>query len=313
LVTGAAGFIGSHLCEALLARGDRVVGIDSFEPTYPRAHKQLNLSGPAGHEAFAFHEGDVVDAPLAELLEGIDCVFHIAAKPGVRDSWSGFDDYLRSNLAATNALLDACTGRELRVVYASSSSVYGNPDTFPVTEDAPLHPLSPYGATKVATEALANAYWSSQGVDVVGLRYFTAYGPRQRPDMALARFIDAAERGEDLPVFGDGRQMRDFTYVADIVAGTIAAAEHGRAGAAYNIASGNPVPLLDVLDALGAALERPLALRFDPAPPGESRDTWGDVTRAREELGYAPTVALVEGLAAQVAETQRRRAAIPVA
>jgi nucleoside-diphosphate-sugar epimerase len=313
LVTGAAGFIGSHLCEALLARGDRIVGIDSFEPTYPRAHKQLNLSAPAGHEAFAFHEGDVVDAPLAELLEGVDCVFHIAAKPGVRDSWSGFDDYLRSNLAATKALLDACVGRAIRVVYASSSSVYGNPESFPVTEDAPLHPLSPYGATKVATEALANAYWSSQGVDVVGLRYFTAYGPRQRPDMALARFIDAAERGEELPVFGDGRQMRDFTYVADIVAGTIAAAERGRAGAAYNIASGNPVPLLDVLDALGAALDRPLALRFDPAPPGESRDTWGDTSRARDELGYAPTVGLVEGLSAQVAETQRRRAAIPVA
>jgi UDP-glucuronate 4-epimerase len=309
MVTGAAGFIGSHLCDELLRRGHRVVGIDSFEPTYPRAQKQLNL--PA-HENFALHEGDVVDAPLAELLEGVDWVFHIAAKPGVRDSWSGFDAYLRSNLAATNALLDACVGRAVRVVYASSSSVYGNPAALPVSEEVPLHPLSPYGATKVATEALASAFWQSQGVDVVGLRYFTAYGPRQRPDMALARFIDAALRGEELPIFGDGRQTRDFTYIADIVAGTIAAAERGHAGAAYNIASGNPQPLLDVLDQLGAALGQPLAVRLEPAPPGESRDTWGDIALAREHLGYAPTVPLAHGLAAQVEET-RRRAALPVA
>lgn len=313
MVTGAAGFIGSHLCEALLRRGHRVVGVDSFEPTYPRALKQLNLSGPAAHEAFAFHEGDVAAAPLDELLEGVDWVFHIAARPGVRESWTGFDDYLRANLSATNVLLAACAERAVRVVYASSSSVYGDPAALPVSEDVPLHPLSPYGATKVATEALAGAYWSSHGLEVVGLRYFTAYGPRQRPDMALARFIDAAERGEELPVFGDGRQGRDFTYVADIVEGTIAAAERGHPGAAYNIASGNPLPLLEVLDELGVALDRPLALRFDPAPRGESRDTWGDIALAREHLGYAPTVALAEGLAAQVVETQRRRAAMPVA
>jgi nucleoside-diphosphate-sugar epimerase len=229
----------------------------------------------------------------------------------VRDSWSGFDDYLRSNLAATKALLDACVGRDVRVVYASSSSVYGNPSALPVTEEVPLHPLSPYGATKVATEALASAYWRSQGVAVVGLRYFTAYGPRQRPDMALARFIDAALGGEELPLFGDGLQTRDFTYVADIVAGTIAAAERGHPGAAYNIASGNPRPLLEVLDELAVALDQPLALRREPAPPGESRDTWGDIALARDHLGYAPTVPLADGLAAQV-EEMRRRAALPV-
>ena len=312
MVTGAAGFIGSHLCEELLRRGHSVVGVDSFEPTYPRATKQLNLAGAAAHEAFAFHEGDVGDAPLAELLEGVDWVFHIAAKPGVRDSWGGFDAYLRSNLAATQALLDACIGRDVRVVYASSSSVYGNPSVMPVSEDVPLRPLSPYGATKVAMEALAGAYLQSQGVDAVGLRYFTAYGPRQRPDMALARFIDAALRGEELPLFGDGRQTRDFTYVADIVAGTIAAAERGHAGAAYNIASGNPLPMLDVLDELAVALGQPLAVSLQPAPAGESRDTWGDIALAREHLGYAPTVPLAAGLSAQV-EEMRRRAAIAVA
>jgi len=307
LVTGAAGFIGSHLCEALLARGTAVTGVDAMTSSYAPAQKELNLAGALAHERFRFHPLDLAEAPIEPLLYGVDTVFHLAARPGVRDSWADFDAYVRANVCATKRLLDACVGRPVRVVYASSSSVYGDAPALPVTEGAALHPVSPYGATKVTAEAVAGAYWRSHGVEVVGLRYFTVYGPRQRPDMAIARFIAMGERGEEIPVFGDGRQLRDFTYVGDIVAGTLLAAERGRPGAVYNIASGDPHPLVDVLGHLRAVLEHPLALRFAPAQVGDVRDTWGNIALAHRELGYMPRVGLDEGLAAQVAETERRR------
>jgi nucleoside-diphosphate-sugar epimerase len=313
VVTGAGGFIGSHLCEALLAAGRPVRGVDSLTPHYDRELKELNLAGPSAHAGFSFHELDLCDPSLRELIAEARTVFHLAARPGVRDSWVDFDDYVHSNVRGTKALLDACVGRDLRVVFASSSSVYGNAAQLPVTEEARTVPISPYGATKVMTEVLASAYNRAHGLETVGLRCFTVYGPRQRPDMSLARFVEASVQGRPLPIYGDGRQLRDFTYVGDVVAAALAAAECGRSGAIYNVASGDPRPLLDVLEELRQALGGKLALEHEDPKLGDVRDTWASIELARRELGFAPATSLAEGLRAQVSEAQRRREALTVA
>jgi UDP-glucuronate 4-epimerase len=309
LVTGAAGFIGSALCDELLRTGHRVIGVDALTATYAPALKERNLASALADPAFTLHRDALDEAPLEALLDGVDVVYHLAARPGVRASWSDFPEYLHANVAATKRLLDACVGRELRVVYASSSSVYGDAAALPVSEGCDLHPVSPYGATKVAAEVIAGAYWRSHGLAAVGLRYFTVYGPRQRPDMAISRFIEAADAGREIGIYGDGRQMRDFTYVGDIVAATILAAEHGEPGDVYNVASGDPHPLLDVLGQLGDVLGTELALRFDPVQLGDVRDTWASIERAHRQLGYRPAVTLRDGLAAQAVEARARRAA----
>jgi UDP-glucuronate 4-epimerase len=313
VVTGAAGFIGSHLCEALLTDGHEVVGVDSFTAHYDRSLKELNVATAREHPSFTLLEADLVDGSVAEAIQASSCVFHLAARPGVRDSWDDFSDYVHSNIVGTKAVLDACLAGSARLVYASSSSVYGNAERLPVTEDMALHPISPYGASKVMTETMAGAYRAAQGLETVGLRYFTVYGPRQRPDMGLARFIEAAVAGRDIPVFGDGRQLRDFTYVGDIAAATVAAADRGEPGGVYNIASGNPLPLLDVLAALGEVLETELSLQFEDTKRGDVRDTHAATDRARAALGYEPRTSLAEGLKAQVQEAARRRAALAAA
>jgi nucleoside-diphosphate-sugar epimerase len=307
LVTGAGGFIGSHLTEALLGEGHRVIGIDTMEPTYGRAIKERNLREASAHPAFSLHERDIARDPLDDLFDGVDTVFHLAARPGVRDSWEDFDAYVQANVVATKRVFDACVGRGIRVVYASSSSVYGDAPALPVTEGGTLQPVSPYGATKVTTEVIAGAYWKSHGLESVGMRYFTVYGPRQRPDMAISRFIEAGDRGTEIGVYGDGQQLRDFTYVGDVVRATLLAARNGTPGHLYNIASGDPHPLLDVLDQLSSVMERPLSLRFDPTQLGDVRDTWASIKRARQELGFRPQTTLREGLGAQVRETRERR------
>jgi UDP-glucuronate 4-epimerase len=310
LVTGAAGFIGSHLCEAQLDAGRVVHGIDSFSDHYARDLKELNLAPLLAHERFLLHELDIVDGPLDELVGEAEWVFHLAARPGVRDSWSDFDDYTSSNILGTRAVLDACARHRVRLIYASSSSVYGDAAELPVRETAPLRPISPYGASKVMTEMLSGAYARSHGLEAIGLRYFTVYGPRQRPDMALARFIEAGVHGHDLPVFGDGRQLRDFTYVHDAVTATIAAAERGSPGAIYNVASSRPQPLLDVLDELSRAMGRELRLTFEDTQAGDVRDTWACTDLTREQLDFEATTSLADGLLAQVQEAERRRAAL---
>jgi nucleoside-diphosphate-sugar epimerase len=312
-VTGAAGFVGSHLSEALLALGHPVRGLDSLTPLYSRVLKELNLAGCVAHSDFTFHEQDLLDGTLDELVDGAQVVFHLAARPGVRDSWHDFDDYVRSNILGTKALFDACAGRDVKVVYASSSSVYGDADALPVTEAHPTVPISPYGASKVMTEVMAGAYRRAQGLDVVGLRYFTVYGPRQRPDMGLARFIEAAVEGRRLPIYGDGRQLRDFTYVGDVVDATVAAAELGGSGSVYNIASSDPHPLLEVLAQLGDVLGRELTMDFEPAKLGDVRDTWASTALAQAEIGFSPSTSLADGLAAQVADAVRRREALAAA
>jgi UDP-glucuronate 4-epimerase len=308
LVTGAGGFVGSHLAERLVADGHEVVGVECFSEHYARELKQLNLSKLDEETRFELVETDISDAPMTELLRDVDIAFHLAARPGVRDSWSEFGDYVDANIVASRVVFDAAAATSTRVVYASSSSVYGDATSLPVSEDHRLHPISPYGASKVMTEVLAGAYASSYGLDAVGLRYFTVYGPRQRPDMGLAKFIEAIVAGDDIPIFGDGRQQRDMTYVGDVVEATLAAGELGTPGAVYNVASGAPRALLDILKELGDVLGLPLQFAHETAKPGDVRDTWGDIGRAARDLNYGPAVTLREGLTQQAAEAVRRRA-----
>jgi nucleoside-diphosphate-sugar epimerase len=315
LVTGCAGFLGSQLCEALLERGHDVVGVDCFTDYYPRPLKEANVAGIRRVPGFQLVEADLTVGPLDRLLDGVDVVFHLAAQPGVRASFGdGFGAYVRHNVEATQRLLAAAAGRDLSAfVYASSSSVYGDQEIYPVREDAPVRPMSPYGATKVITEQLANAFWRSQGVPVVGMRYFTVYGPRQRPDMAFSRFLAGALAGRALRVFGDGRQVREFTYVADVVSATIAAAERGERGSVYNVGGGQPVALLDVIDLLQGLLGGPLALEYVDARPGDPRRTDADVTRAARDLDYRPETTLAQGLACQIESIHATRTATEVA
>jgi UDP-glucuronate 4-epimerase len=310
MVTGAAGFIGSHLSARLIDGGVDVLGVDCFSSHYERSLKELNIASLASEKRFDLLEADLATADLTELIQNVDIVFHLAARPGVRDSWSDFADYVHSNINASRSLFDACAATGVRIVFASSSSVYGDNAELPVDEQALLHPVSPYGATKVMTEVLAGAYAASLGLEAIGLRYFTVYGPRQRPDMGLSRFIEAASAGEPIRVFGDGRQLRDMTYVGDAVAATVAAAERGQPGAVYNVASCAPRSLLAILGELERILGRELHLEHEQRKTGDVRDTWGDIGRARTELGYEPATPLHRGLEQQVLEAAHRRTAL---
>jgi len=252
LVTGTAGFIGSHLTAALLDRGTAVVGIDCFTDYYARALKEANLAVNAGRPEFEFVESSIQTADLGALLDGVTHVFHLAAQAGVRKSWGrDFRTYTEHNVDASQRLLEACVGRPIqKFVYASSSSLYGDAKTIPVAEDALPRPLSPYGVTKLAAEHLCQLYWANHRVPTTSVRYFTVYGPRQRPDMAFHRFITAALTDQPITVYGDGSQTRDFTFVADAVAATIAAGDCGVPGRAYNVGGGSRVSVQHVLDIL---------------------------------------------------------------
>lgn len=302
LVTGCAGFIGSHLVERLVAGGHEVVGVDCFTGFYPRAVKERNLAAVRAEARFELRELDLGHRRVMGLLDGIDVVFHLAGQPGVRPSFGGgFKTYVRNNIHATQRLLEEASRRPVRAfVYASSSSVYGNARRYPTAENSQLAPISPYAMTKSATEEIANVYMRTRGVPVVGLRYFTVYGPRQRPDMAFARFLDAALGGRPLPVLGDGRQLREFTYIDDVVDVTLAAAERGQPGRAYNVGGGTSVALDDVIALLERLLGRALERTYDRAPKGDVRETRADGTLAARELGFAPATALEDGLAAQL-------------
>jgi UDP-glucuronate 4-epimerase len=306
LVTGAAGFVGSHLVEALLGRGDEVVGVDSFTAYYSAARKRDNLSEAGGHPAFTFVEGDLNDLDLARLLEGAKVVYHLAGQPGVRASWGEeFDIYLAQNVLTTQKLLEASRSFPLtRFVLASSSSIYGQAESFPTHEASLPRPVSPYGVTKLAAEHLANLYHAAFGVPVVSLRYFTIFGPRQRPDMAFSRFIASALEGRPLTIIGDGGQSRDFTYVGDAVAATIAAAESGVAGRTYNVAGGCQATVLDVIQTLESVVGRPLEREHLEPVPGDPRKTGGDTSAARADLGYAPSTGLEDGLRRQLEQAR---------
>ena len=306
VVTGAAGFIGSFLTEALLERGDEVVGVDCFTAYYDADRKRRNLTAAQDVDRFTLVEGDINDLDVANLLENADVVFHLAGQPGVRASWGEeFDIYLRENVLTTQKLLEAARALSVeRFVLASSSSVYGQAERFPTREaDAP-RPVSPYGVTKLAAEHLSHLYHTAFDVPVVMLRYFTVFGPRQRPDMAFSRFVAAALEDRPLAIIGDGGQGRDFTYVADAVAATIAAGDRGTPGAIYNIAGGCQATVLEVVETLEKLVGRPLAREHLPPVPGDPRRTGADVSAARADLAYAPSTGLEAGLSRQLEHAQ---------
>jgi UDP-glucuronate 4-epimerase len=305
LVTGAAGFIGSHLCDALIARGDDVLGVDSFTDYYSPARKRANLSDALA-TGLELRRIDLTCDRLEPVVEGIDVIYHLAGQPGVRPSWGeGFDLYARRNLVATQRLLEATLHAGAgRFILASSSSVYGNIGERPAQESNPLAPVSPYGLTKAACEELVGVYGRVHGLSAVSLRYFTAYGPRQRPEMAFASFIRAALSRRPLRVLGDGKQTRDFTFVADVVAATIAAAELGKEPA-YNISGGTSSTLLEAIAEIERLVERRALISFSPSSRGDAYRTKADLTAARRDLGYTPEVSLREGLALQVRAAMR--------
>jgi nucleoside-diphosphate-sugar epimerase len=301
LITGSAGFIGSTLADQLLADGADVIGLDCFTDYYPRPIKERNLSAALGHPRFTFVEARLQDADLASLVADCTHVFHLAAQAGVRKSWGrDFAVYTVNNIEATQLLLEACVGAKVeRLVYASSSSVYGDAVAMPMREDALPQPLSPYGVTKLAAEQLCHLYFINYGVPAVSLRYFTVYGPRQRPDMAFHRFLRATLRGEPITVYGDGEQTRDFTFVADAVSATIAAATRGIPGRVYNIGGGSRVSVNEMLDIIGRVAGRRPLITVDSAQKGDMRHTYADTSLARRDLEFAPAVGLEEGLAAE--------------
>jgi len=302
LVTGCAGFIGSHLTDSLLADGYEVVGVDCFNDNYGRAEKEANLAAALAHDAFELHVADLARTDAAALLAGCDVVFHLAAEPGVRTSWGArFDRFVRNNVVATQRLLEAARATpEKRFVYASSSSVYGDSERLPTSEEATPRPLSPYGVTKLAGEQMCRLYHANHGVNAVALRFFTVYGPRQRPDMAFRRFCEAAAAGAPIKLFGDGRQSRDFTFVADVVGAVRAAGSTAEgAGAVYNIGGGARVSVNEALGLLAEIAGRPLDVRRSDRESGDVLHTGADIRRAREDLGFEPATDLRAGLRAE--------------
>lgn len=319
LVTGAAGFIGSHLVDRLLESGYEVVGVDCFTGNYPRWRKLENLALARRSVGFRLVEGDLLDLDLQGLLRGSDGVAHLAGEPGVRASWGqNFALYLERNVRATERLLEAAWREGVEpFVYASSSSVYGPDGGEPVIENYPQRPASPYAVSKLAAEELVGLYARERGLAATVLRYFTVYGPRQRPEMALARFISAAVEGRSVEVFGDGEQTREMTYVSDVVDATVTALEQGRqmtprtTPRMYNVGGGTRTTVNGMIDAVRRVTGERVEAIYGPAAEGDVRSTWADSRRARRELGYRPRVSLEEGVAAQM-EWALKRTPAPV-
>ena len=298
LVTGAAGFIGSHVVERLLTLGADVFGLDCFTNYYARACKENNLSVARSISRFNFLETRIQDADLDKILHDCTHVFHLAAQAGVRKSWGqDFSVYTACNVEATQILLEACSRTTLqRVVYASSSSVYGDDGIIPMHEEHRPQPVSPYGVTKLAAEHLCHLYWRARGVPTVALRYFTVYGPRQRPDMAFHRFLKAILTDAPVLLYGDGTQTRDFTFVQDTVSATIAAADRGESGRVYNIGGGSRVSVNHVLELMTACTGQQPRIDRLPVQKGDMRHTYADTSAAADALGFMPSVSLKQGI-----------------
>lgn len=302
LITGCAGFIGSHLTEAFLVGGDEVLGVDCFNDNYARDAKLRNLRIALDWDCFVFVPIDLAQGALQDLVEEVDVICHLAAEPGVRPSWGQrFESYVRNNVLATQHLLEAASIRsEKRLVYASSSSIYGDAENFPTSEEATPSPRSPYGLTKLDGEHLCSIYRRNLGLDTVVLRYFSVYGPRQRPDMAFTRFCEASLNGRPIEIYGDGRQTRDFTFVTDVVSATRdATVTPGLEGAVMNIGGGSRISLNDAIDVLEDVSGRKIQRRILDRQRGDVRDTAAGIDEARARISYAPQTSIQEGLALQ--------------
>ena len=300
IVTGAAGFIGSHIAETLLKKGEEVIGIDEFNDYYDPFFKNKNIACLKAYDNFELIEADIQFIDWNSLLKDVDVVYHQAAQAGVRASWGqGFRFYTERNISATQVLLEAAKDAKnlKRLVYASTSSVYGDAETLPTSELICPKPVSPYGITKLAAERLCGLYHKNFGVPFVALRYFTVYGPRQRPDMAFHKFFKAVIDDEAIPVYGDGLQTRDFTFVSDAVAANLAAASvDGAVGEIFNIGGGSRVVLKEVLETMEEIVGKPIKRNHIEKAMGDARHTAADVSKAQKILGYEPQVSLREGL-----------------
>ncbi|WP_292490773.1 NAD-dependent epimerase/dehydratase family protein [Methanoculleus sp. 10] len=294
LVTGCAGFIGSTLADRLLAEGYEVVGIDRFSDYYPREIKERNLSGAIGHPHFTLIEEEILQM---EAFPGVDYVFHLAAQAGVRASWGkSFEVYTRDNVLATQHLLECYKNTGIKkFVYSSSSSVYGDVE-LPMREDRPVQPVSPYGVTKLAAEHLCYLYWKNYGVPTVSLRYFTVYGPRQRPDMGINKFVRAVLNDEVITVYGNGTQTRDFTYIDDVVEANVLAATSDVRGEVFNIGGGNRISVNDLIAAIEAATGRRAVVEHSAEQKGDVKDTRADTRKAAELLGWHARTGIAAGL-----------------
>lgn len=295
LITGCAGFIGSHLTDNLLKEGHEVTGIDCFTDYYSRQVKENNIKNALNHENFTLIEEDIVDLPK---FPEVDYIFHQAAQAGVRASWGkSFDIYTRYNLLATQKLLEYYKDREIKkFVYASSSSIYGNVDELPIREDTPKNPFSPYGGTKLAAENLCSLYYQNYGTPIVSLRYFTVYGPRQRPDMGINKFVHAVLNDDIIEIYGDGSQTRDFTYVSDVVQANLLAARSDAAGESFNIGGGSRISVNDLVGLIEDAAGKDAQIKYIEAQKGDVKHTYADVTKAGRLIGYKPVVGIREGV-----------------
>ena len=300
LVTGAAGFIGSHLCDALLALGHEVVGVDAFIPYYPRSIKERNLAAARRQARFSFDEQDLREEVPPGLLKDIDVIFHLAGMPGLLLSWVDFDLYTSCNLQATHRLLEALRtpNHVQQFIYASTSSVYGRNVVGPETTKS--QPVSPYGITKLASEQLIQAYAQEFGLPTTILRYFSVYGPRQRPDMGYYKFIEGVLHDRKITICGDGNQLRGSTHVADIVRATILAHQHFEAGQIYNIGGTQEISANQTIQLLEKIMGRQASVEYGPARPGEQQRTLADTRNAQERLGFVPLVSFDEGLITQI-------------
>lgn len=298
LVTGACGFIGSSLSERLIEEGMEVVGLDSFFDYYPRKIKERNIENLLNNSGFKFVEADILEVNWDEILSDISGVFHQAAIAGVRASWGGsFNQYVENNILGTQKLLEACTDKNLdKFVYASSSSVYGDSTDLPIKETSPTNPVSPYGVSKLAAEHLASLYSKGYGVPTVSLRYFTVYGPRQRPDMAFHKFISAVMKGDRIDIYGTGKQTRDFTYIDDAVEANLQAFKSGRAGEVYNVGGGSRIELLDAIRLIEEIVGKSANLVHTDPQRGDAKHTFSDITKANTDFGYNPKVDVKIGL-----------------